>query len=261
MKTKIAILLLSIVLKACMKGEKHAAETKIEHKGLSSELIKPLVKITYPEDELSQKNFVYDASGNLIKFNSISDTAYYTYTKDHIHRKWTDSNGATISEQDFSLDKEGRIIASTFTETAIGKIYENTYAYNTDGFLTKVITKNFTTNKNNIIEHSYHDGNLILTRYLMDDKLDMELSYKYDSKNENKMALNITSVDEYFTGYRMGKLSKNVLMQSLCRTEKGDTLSYLKYKNEFDKAGYLVKTTEQDIMNEISFEKLYHYKN
>ncbi|WP_165372205.1 DUF4595 domain-containing protein [Emticicia agri] len=261
MKTKIAILFLSITLKACMTNEKSEATTKVALQKESPEIAKHLVKITYPEDELSQKNFVYDASGNLIKFNSISDTAFYTYSKDHIHRKWIDAKGATISEQDFSLDKQGRIIASTFTETAIGKIYESSYAYNAEGFLTKVITKNFTTNKDNIIEHSYHDGNLVRTRYLTNDKLDMELSYEYDSMNENKVALNISSVDEYFTDYRMGKLSKNVMKQSVCKTPEGDTLSYLKYKNEFDKEGYLVKTTEQDIMNEISVEKLYHYKN
>ncbi|MBA4853910.1 hypothetical protein [Emticicia sp. BO119] len=260
MKTKIVILLLSLLLKACIKNEKPVAEAA-KHNELSSESIKPLIKITYPEDELSQKSFVYDASGNLIKFNSISDTAYYTYTKDHIHRKWVDTKGAPISEQEFSLDKDGRIIASTFTETAIGKIYETAYAYNAEGFLIKAITKNFTTNKDNIIVHSYKAGNLISTRYLTDDKLDMELWYEYDSNHENKIALNVSSVDEYFTGYRMGKLSKNVIIQSLCKSAEGDTLSHLKYKNEFDKGGYLVKTTEQDIINEISVEKLYHYKN
>jgi hypothetical protein len=90
----------------------------------------------------------------------------------------------------------------------------------------------------------------------------MEVSYQYDITRENKIALNVfTSVDEFFTGAQLGKGGKNILTQSLSRNSQRDTLSYLKYKNEFDKEGYLVKTTEQDIMNEISVEKQYHYKN
>lgn len=261
MKTKIAILLLSVVLKACVKNEKLSADTKAESQKVSSEILKPLVKITYPEDELSQKNFIYDATGNLIKFNSISDTAFYTFTKDLIERKWVNDKGEVISEQAYTLDKNGRIAASTYSESAIGKIYETTYAYDTEGFLVKVITKNFITNKDNITEHIYQEGNLVRTRYLMGDKLDMEVSYQYDTTKENKIALNVfTSVDEFFTDKQLGKVSKNVMIQSLSRSAQGDTMSYLKYRNEFDKEGYLVKTTEQDIMNEISVEKLYHYK-
>lgn len=261
MKTKIAILLLSITLKACITKEKPDTETKGEQQKASIGTAKTLVKITYPEDELSQKNFIYDATGNLVRFNSISDTAYYTYSKDTIYRKWVNEKGKTIAEQNFTLGTNGRIIAATFTETAIGKIYETTYAYDANDFLVKVVNKNFTTNKNNITEHMYKDGNLVRTRYLIEDKLDMEVSYQYDATQENKIALNIASVDEYFADEQMGKLSKNVLTQSLSRSAQGDTLSYLKYKNEFDKEGYLIKTTEQDIMNEISVEKLYHYKN
>ncbi|HEY1054689.1 hypothetical protein [Emticicia fontis] len=261
MKTKIAILLLSIMLKACMTNEKPMAETNVGQQKAPIEATRPLVKITYPEDELSQKNFLYDTSGNLVKFNSISDTAYYTYSKDSIYRKWVNDKGETISEQNFSLGKDGRIMAATFTETAIGKIYETTYAYDANDFLTKVVNKNFTTNKDNITEHIYEKGNLVRTRYLIENKLDMEVSYQYDATKENKIALNIASVDEFFTNYRMGKLSKNVMTQSVSRSAQGDTLSYLKYKNEFDKEGYMVKTTEQDMINEISVEKLYHYKN
>ncbi|RFS17176.1 DUF4595 domain-containing protein [Emticicia sp. C21] len=261
MKTKIAILLLSIVLKACIKNEKVSADKKVEAQETTSEILKPLTKITYPEDELAQKNFVYDATGNLIKFNSISDTAFYTFTKDLIKRKWVNDKGAVISEQAYALDKNGRIVASTYTESAIGKIYETTYTYNAQGFLVKVLTKNFVTNKDNITEHIYQAENLVRTRYLIGDKLDMEVSYQYDTTKENKIALNVfTSVDEFFTNKQLGKVSKNVMIQSLSRSVQGDTMSYLKYRNEFDKDGYLVKTTEQDIMNEISVEKLYHYK-
>src|SRR6218665_2230858 len=110
MKTKIAIFLLCIGLKACIKNEKPVNDTKTLLQEESTGNIKPLVSITYPEDELSRKNFVYDASENLIKFNSISDTAYYTYTKGLIHRKWVNNEGKTISEQDYSLHKDGRII-------------------------------------------------------------------------------------------------------------------------------------------------------
>ena len=261
MKTKIAILLLSAMLKACMKNEESATEKKVEQPQVSAEKMKTLASISYPEDGLSRKNFVYDSSGNLIKFNSISDTAYYTYSKDLIHRKWVNNTGETISEQTFTLDKNGKIVASTFTESTIGKIYETTYAYNSDGFLIKVITKNFTTGKDNITEHIYEGANLVRTRYLIGDKLDMEVTFQYDTAKQNKIALNVASVDEYFTDQRMGKLSKNVLTESLSRSAQGDTMSHLKYKNEFDKEGYLLKTTEQDLLNEISVEKLYHYKS
>jgi hypothetical protein len=262
MKTKITILLLSLALKACLQSEKLPADIKVESQKAASEILKPLTKITYPDDELSQKNFIYDASGNLIKFNSISDTVFYTYTKDLMERKWINDKGEIISEQVYNLDKIGRIAASTYTESAIGKIYQTTYAYNEEGFLAKVITKNFITNKDNITEHLYQQGNLVSTRYLIGDKLDMEVEYQYDLAKENKIALNVfTSVDEFFTDKQLGKVSKNVMTQSLSRNAQGDTMSFLKYKNEFDKAGYLVKTTEQDIMNEISVEKLYHYKN
>lgn len=262
MKTKIAILLLSVVLKACIKNEKLSADTKVESQKTTSEILKPLAKITYPEDELSQKNFIYDATGNLVKFNSISDTAFYTFTKDLIERKWVNDKGEVISEQAYTLDKNGRIAASTYAESAIGQIYETTYTYDTEGFLVKVTTKNFITNKDNITEHMYQDGNLTRTRYLIGDKLDMEVSYQYDTSKENKIVLNVfTSVDEFFTNKQLGKVSKNVMTQSLSRSAQGDTMSYLKYRNEFDKEGYLVKTTEQDIMNEISVEKLYHYRN
>lgn len=130
MKTKIPILLLSIVMKACLQNETHSGDTKTKQ-----EPARLLVKITYPADELSQKSFVYDNSGRLIKFNSISDTVYYSYTKGLINRKWIDANGQTIAEQAFVLGADRRIVSSTYSESTIGKVYETAYQYSADGYI------------------------------------------------------------------------------------------------------------------------------
>jgi hypothetical protein len=198
-------------------------------------------------------DFVYDASGRLIKVINDGDAETYTYSADKVERIGLDENDrSTITLTN------GRA-TSSFTNSFVevnGWVYDlvGKYFYNTEGYLIKV-EYYIDDELNSVNEFTYDKGNLVkcvntlqinksvtVTTYEYSDDLARQVFEAFDP---------LATFVEYCPGDYFGKPSKNVIKKSKTVTSSsaGEVWDeeVIDYSHKLDKN----KNTTAIVMNSV----------
>lgn len=161
-------------------------------------------------------DFVYDASGKLIKVINDGDAETYTYSADKIERIGVDDNDRSV------VNLANGKATSSFTNSFVeinGWVYDlaGKYFYNSEGYLIKV--EYYIDDKLNAVnELSYDKGNLVkVVNTLEYDKRVTVTTYEYSDDLAKPLFQQfdpLASFVEYFPGGYFGKPSKNAVKKA-----------------------------------------------
>lgn len=219
-----------------------------------------ITKIEYQETNYSSmRTIAYDDKGRItvFTFNNEIDEFAYTAGNTMVVTRKNKTTGELKSTFEAVLNNAGAITTMKM-KLPDGKISEIlTFTYNADGYMTKM--KDEYPLNGNVYdrEYSWSNGNLISGKYWYKGNH----IYSYETQYDVTKVSSIPETPFYrWPSYTLfGKTIKNPYTENKLFSANGVLSSHYKFVQQYDAAGRIVKTTENDQINNTSASYNYSY--
>lgn len=223
----------------------------------------PLVSsISYGIDPDAEKWYEYNNEGEILRYNSIIDTVSFMYTKDSIVKKYGNSANQWQTSVTYYLNQYGRADSSSIRGENDELISTYRFEYDDMGYLVKTIQDVFTSGNKYKQTMTYKDGNLDeIVTYTFEGKPYARYVYTYYPDKENLLNINLHHIlEDFLSKDRLGKGNRNLIRSMVNVSMDGDTLSQLAFSYPNPVKENTLIQVEEDILNENSTERTYHFQ-
>lgn len=231
--------------------------------GVNQDTVQLVNGITYGTDPDVEKWYVYNANGEIQRYNSIMDTVTFYYAPDSIRKVYGNSSGQWQTSVTYFLDKNGRADSSVIRGENDEIISTYRFRYDSDGYLILTLQNVLTSGNSYKQTFRYQDGNLAeITQYTFDGKPFARYFYDYYPAMVNPLNINLHHLlEDFLSADRLGKGNISLIKSMVNVTTEGDTLSYLRFVYPENKSPNSLLQVEEDVLNENRTERTYHFSD
>lgn len=235
MKKMFILLALTVIFSCKKEAQVKTDETMVFKKRLSEIHINNDYK----------KHFVYNADGRIVACNSVSNTTYGQGNAFFI-KYVQNGTGELYEMKNTTRNGLGKIVSSEryYNGQLTTKIQ---YSYNTEGFLTRIVSQRTDISYNAENNYYYENGNMVKLVQIKNGVQDGMYRYEYDLQTPNPFKLDWYEMMDtgFITDDQFGVLSKNLPSRQIRLDKNGQATSEVRFQFILDSDGYPLSMEEK----------------
>lgn len=218
--------------------------------------------ISYGSNPVDDKKYIYNADGDLLYYNFLSDTFSYVYYKDSIVKYYGIYSQKNPPSACYYINTFGKADSCVMRDED-GKIMNtDLFVYDQDGYLTEVREHDHLSGNSYRTTMVYQNGDLTqINEHNFKDVVHLKYFYQYDEDQKNILNLNLHHpLEHLLTKERLGRTNAHLIKSIISTSAEGDTLSFVKFTHEWDENKKILKQKIEDILYENTIHRTLYLK-